>query len=353
MPPRWDLRGWDRLAAHEDPPLVAAREEYLAWLAEVPPPHKADLDARLRSTRDDAHCSARLELFVHHYFMTNGWAVQIHPRVASSANRPDFLATKPGAALLVECRTVFDQDAAADQDQRIRQLADEAGRRLARTVILQPLSDLPPGLPSKNIRSWLEGMPVPDNVNTVIEDELWGDHQGHHYGVRAIIPNLHEDGEALPGVHGLISQARTVSNVQRLRAALREKARKYGPLDSAFLVATYGATEFPLTPEQEVDALFGDRVWHVPRRGSGPVTESRTLNGIFTEMRDGVPRYGDVSALLVYRLRWTAQGPRHLLHVHHNPLAYRPIDPELFPDVPQFVRDGATMRWIHGEPRTD
>ncbi len=80
--PLYDVRGWKRLTVHEDPPLVAAREEILAWLGEVPEPIRVDLQARLRSDLDNAHLSARLELFVHHHLRSNNWEVQIHPQVS-------------------------------------------------------------------------------------------------------------------------------------------------------------------------------------------------------------------------------------------------------------------------------
>ena len=86
----WDLHGWNLLTAHDDPSLVGAREEFLAWVAEVPQPHRLDLDQRLKSKLDHAHFSARLELFVHHYHASNGWNVQIHHQLAYSDKHPDF-----------------------------------------------------------------------------------------------------------------------------------------------------------------------------------------------------------------------------------------------------------------------
>ena len=152
----WDLRGWKRLTVRDAPPLIAAREELLAWLAEVSKPHRVDLDARLRS-KDDNHFSARLQLFVHNYFHSRGWGVQVHPTVAQSPNHPDFLVEKADASLVVECRIVLDPAAVVQQDQRLRQLADNAGKTLERAVLLLPLSDLPPNIPAKRIRAWLEG----------------------------------------------------------------------------------------------------------------------------------------------------------------------------------------------------
>ena len=64
--PKWNLTGWDRLTAHDDPALVAARREFQAWLDEIPEPHQTTWRKRLESTLDAAHYSVRLELFLHH-----------------------------------------------------------------------------------------------------------------------------------------------------------------------------------------------------------------------------------------------------------------------------------------------
>jgi hypothetical protein len=348
--PLWDVRGWKQLTIHEDPQLTAAREEFLAWLAEVPGPHRTDLERRLQSELDHNHLSARLELFVYHYFCSNGWDVQVHPQVVQSPNRPDFLVEKDEARLLVECRSVFDQSAVEQQDQRLRQLAEETGRRLGRTVVLYPLSDLPPSIPAKRIRSWIEQQPIPDDAPLLLEFDLWDKHQGHRYGVRAILPKLEGGGEELTGVHGLMSQAQTVMNVHRLRMALQEKASKYGTLEVPYMIAVAGETKFPISTEHAVDALLGDRVLHIPQQGHAEVTETRKPNGFFTAHRDNIPRYNHVSAVLVYRFKWLDDGHQHRMHVYHNPHASTPVDPSLFPDIPQFVRQGTTMRWINGEP---
>ena len=275
--PLYDVRGWKRLTVHEDRPLVAAREEFLAWLGEVPEPSRVDLEARLRSDLDSAHLPARLELFVHHHLRSNNWEVQIHPQVAHTSNRPDFCAKKEDSTLIVECRSVFDQRTIVQQDQRLHQLADDVSKRLGRTVILHPLSDLPPNIPARRIRSWIERQQIPDASPELMEFDFWDDYettvkgkiQLFHYGVQAIVPKLDEGGEAITGVQGLMSQARTVTTAQRLSEALREKASKYGTLDLPYVIAVSGETWSPMNTKDEVDALFGGRMWSIPERGAG------------------------------------------------------------------------------------
>lgn len=48
--------------------------------------------------------------------------------------------------------------------------------------------------------------------------------------------------------------------------------------------------------------------------------------------------------------KWVEDRHVHLAHIYHNPFALRPLNPDLFPGVPQMVPGGKTMRWIDGEP---
>jgi hypothetical protein len=225
--------------------------------------------------------------------------------------------------------------------------------------MLHPLSDLPPSIPARRIRSWIDRQQIPDDSPDFMEFDFWDDYettvkgktQRFHYGVQVIVPKLNEGGEALTGVHGLMSQARTVTNAQLLREALREKASKYGTLDLPYVIAVSGETWSPMNTKHEVDALFGDRVWNIPRHGPMTVTQTRNPNGFFTSHRNNVPEYRHVSAVLVYRFKWLDAGHEHRMHIYHNPFATRAIDPGLFPDIHQLIRQGETATtWANGEP---
>ncbi len=78
------------MTIHDDAPLVAAREEFLSWLSKVPQPHQASWKGRLMSVLDHPHYSVRLELYLHHYFESNGWRIDIEPEMLRSPNKPDF-----------------------------------------------------------------------------------------------------------------------------------------------------------------------------------------------------------------------------------------------------------------------
>ena len=251
--------------------------------------------------------------------------------------------------MLLECKTVLDPGAVAQQDQRLARLGTEIGRKLRTTVLLHSLRDLPPNLPATRIREKIEARVREAAAAEVQELDIRDVHQGVPYALRALVLSS-SSGQDLPaGVHAVMSDAQTITIPVQLRAALVEKAGKYGQLELPFLIALSAGTNHPATTQHELEALFGDRVWDVLRATELPAPK---LNGLFTLHREGVHRYSRVSAVLVYRFKWLGDGREHHIHVYHNPFAEKPIDLGLFLGVPQFMRQGeaTTIGWVDGEP---
>jgi hypothetical protein len=346
----WDLRGWKHLTVHDDPPLVAARQEFLSWLAEVPEPNRTVWEGRLKSELDHPHFSVRLELYLHHYFKSNDWHIDIEPEMLGSLNKPDFRVSHGEDCILVEAKTVLEEKSTAQQTQRLRQLADDLTNKLSRYIIIQPLSDLPTSLPTRRIRNQVE-QHAKTLADKVLEFDLRGVHLNTPYILKVVIlPKGPEQDEA-GGVGGTVSGVHTLAIGRRIRDALEQKADKYGDIDVPFLRAVCGKGEFPVKTGDEVDALFGDRVFLVPTKRGGAVTESRKPNGFFTSMKDGAHRHEQVSAILFYRFKWLEDGHVHHIHIYHNPFAQRTMNTSLFPEVPQMVPcDNEKMMWVNGEP---
>lgn len=350
----WDVRGWNRLTLHDDPPLVAAREEFLVWLEEVPEPFRTTWENRLRSDLDSAHFSVRLELFLHHYFKKNRWLIEIEPEVPKSGNKPDFRLSRGNDQVVVEAKAVLDQETITRETQRLRRLADDLEGKLSGDVIIEPLSPLPPNAPARRIRHKIESRieeHVRSGARNVLEFEISDVHEKTKYQLAIIfIPRQVKEGE-LHGVGGTISEAHWLNLKQQIRKELEKKAGKYGPLNMPFVIAVYGAGEFPVNAIDECDALFGDRKWNIPETVDGVVTETRKRNGLFTAMRDGSAHQERVSAVLFYRFKWLDDGHLHQSHMYHNPFARLPLDPALLPDMPQLVfEDAVPPKWVNGEP---
>ena len=103
----WSARGWERVEG-DRPQTVALREQVLSWLGEVPEPHQAQWERRLRSDDDRSFRSVVLELFLHHSFKAPSWKIAIEPELSGTRNRPDFLLTRDGSRVIVEAKVLLD-----------------------------------------------------------------------------------------------------------------------------------------------------------------------------------------------------------------------------------------------------
>ena len=146
------LRGWENLISNDSRPLAAVREQLDSWLSEVREPYHSVWRKRLMSYEDHHFYSVRLELFMHHYFHSKKWAIQIEPDMSNTLNKPNFVFVNEDRSIVVEAKVVFDREDISEQTQRLRRLADEMGKALDCDIMIQALSDLPPSLPNKSIR---------------------------------------------------------------------------------------------------------------------------------------------------------------------------------------------------------
>lgn len=117
----------------------------------------------------------------------------------------------------------------------------------------------------------------------------------------------------------------------------------------------FARRDFPLTRHGVTSALYGTRKWNLSAPPGEPAQflgETFARDGIFTSTAKGEPIRTRVSAVAVYDRRDRGDGAEYELSVMHNPFAARPLSPDVFSDVPQFVErtapDEETVRlaWV-------
>ena len=72
------------------------------WLGHVPTRHEPDLRSRLQSKDDAQFESAFWELYLHVAYRRSGYKVLIHPPLAGTGCRPDFLVEGHGTRFYLE-----------------------------------------------------------------------------------------------------------------------------------------------------------------------------------------------------------------------------------------------------------
>ena len=352
---KYNVRGWDHLSGDKSE-IVAVRKEVLWQLAEVSGSHPANWEKRLKSKLDHLHFSVRLELYLHHFFKERGWKVDIEPELPNTTNRPDFLLRDGASEILVEAKALLDSDPVAQQDERLKELADRLSKKLALRVHIHPLIDLPPvSLPYGHIGARIEQRATATAVEKWKSGELLkefpieGEHLGHPYSLEVtIIPS------PTSGVGGWVTQAHEDNTGNRIREAIKEKAKKYGKPGIPFVIAVWPKMSFYMSGYPSHDdyvALFGgDELWTVTP--SGGAESQFGLNGVFYFKNDnGTRRYSHVSAVALYLFRYDTDPPytgRSLLRVYHNPFADYRLNSEVFRGVPQgFVNfDSDKLQWV-------
>lgn len=291
--------------------MAGARALVEDWYSRYPAQHQRGLRSRLRSD-DIALESAFFELYLHELLLNLGYAMAVEPPAGTKGKSPDFLVTGPdGSSFYLEACVVSakskDEVAA---ERRANQVYDQIDKLSSPDFFIgiqireHPKS--PP--PGQQIRRFLDEKIAStcwEDVNAAIErgglegaprwrfsDNSW------EVDFFPLPKKPEERGKPEPRPLGMwFYDARTLSDVDDIRAAVVRKAERYGELDSPFIVAVNLLSGF--SDESIVlKSLLGRTQFTLTRSASG-VTGSwgRAPDGVWTSPRG--PRYTRLSGVLV------------------------------------------------------
>lgn len=342
----------------KEPFAVEYRRELKSYLDEYPKGRdKNDLKRRLRSYTESGFYSACFELFLHHLLINRCDTVTLHPLLSSVTTRPDFKATHRLGDLFLEATLALESEEYQAQEQRLRELVD-AIRDVRGNVVVwaQPATHLPEGFPLDSVRDFLkcqiDGL---DPTSLELPQTLRFEASFNDYPV---IIDFEVIGATEEGCDSVVQawgspEAKAVTTHLRIRRRVGLKAAKYGDISIPYVVAVWPRTEFPLTEEGALSALYGDRQIQVSRNPPQVVRERRAWNGTFNTVVKSNLLNREVSAVGLYREQFLETSCERSLYVYHNPFAYNHIPEEVFSDLPQFVfrevgDENRHMQWLSG-----
>jgi hypothetical protein len=331
---------------------------------QYPAARRADVRARFRARAERHHLGAVAELVWHELLRRLGCEIEPHPVVPGTSKRPEFLVEEPSGLR-------FYLESVVDTTRDVR----EAGKEQIKNDVYDKVNALvqsPTFFVGVALRGDLSEQPSVKNVATEIRDWLktldpdevvaafdatgrlpMQGFEGKGFTlVCDAIPKRRSRGDAGPGIgyiwHGM---ARLVRTDESVRAAIKEKATRYGRLDLPYLIAVNVVCEYSEKVDI-LDVLFGSltgRVWR-DQSGRTIVVAGRAPDGLWTGAGDA--RNNGVSAVLsATRLdEWTLARTELLLT--HNPWARLPYSGVLnrFPHV---ERAGDSLAAIDGESLSD
>jgi hypothetical protein len=321
------------------------------WFSAYPDEHKPDLRARYRSGRQSDHLSAFFELYLHQLLCRLGNQVQVHPDVAHSSSRPDFLArTACGESFYLEAILAHAPSVEAEAtEKRVAEVYDCLNRMdspnffLAMNLRGSPASPPKAARLRRELEHWLASLD-PDHIAELYRaDEgsvprLPWNHDGWRIEFKPIPKS--PGGRGKPGIRPLgtfAPEGRLMNTREEIRRAIKTKVKKYGRLQIPLVIAINFLDHCDHI--DILDALFGDEQTIVHFSQDGEVagqSPTRASNGMFAPQRNrrvsAVAVAADVSP-------WTMGSVTPEL-VHH-PWAYVPISSKSWP-MPQWVGDLAT-----------
>ena len=311
-------------------------------LANIEPAEaRNEIESRLSGADIAGSQSALFELLLHGYF-TEAAVIrpEIHPEITDTANRPDFLVPIGPDGVLCEARVVWDERSHLEQSDAERVLADVLREMMLGRQVIVEFGELPSDYFIRRFRAWVQrNLP-----GTQIGESLFFEdtHNGDQISVGLQVVGDDTEAPALLASSGPITE---LSTQNRIRAAIDEKASRYGDIETPFVIALWPVPTLVFTERALITGLFGTQrvtITTDSRTGESTGNEGRSQDGAFTRVRNGQPMHSQVSAALIFRERWANdERVERRLTVFHNPHAARPIDEG-------FLQEARHMLWRPG-----
>lgn len=316
-----------------------SRALHQEWADRLGDHEYADVRAALRS--DDAQArSAFLELYLHECLVRGGLEVVIHPELNHTSRKPDFLTTRGATRVFIEAITPGTSPAdraAANRIGALLSALDQVGDEnfvLITTSIIQTSSSAPAAKFRDRIRKWLTQL-EPNSVGTENLPSQTFEQDGWSVTVKAmpIKRSSRSSARRSIGVYAHTS-AQFIDDGAKLVSALESKAKRYGQLDAAFVVAV-GTSSFAEVDEYALNALYGSVSWTIDGLNPGEEITARGVrnrDGYFGS--PGAWKNRQVSAVLIVD-QLSLHDPTHArvsLWAHPSPLHPLPNEP-IFPGV--------------------
>jgi hypothetical protein len=332
------------------------RTQLESWFSRYPLQFRADLRARFRSVNDVQHDAAFFELVLHELLSRLGYALENHPVIPGTSNRPEFLATSAdGTSLYIEAKVA---SGCSDREYAARAHLNELYRELhaldsSDYWINIEIDRLPhKRIPLKRFRAF-----VYDKLSELRQDQIlhrpvlsdlctaprWN-FQYDGWSVTLIpLPKLNVRDKARSALGVQTYGLHRIDPTGPICAAILKKAKHYGQLDRPFLVAINALGDFVDDSHIE-DALFGSPAL-VSRFPGDELHWKRESNGVWNRP---LGQYRRVGAVLICRKLHLWNLATANVRLYHHPSSSMPITGAIL-RLPQAIVESGRLRKLEGE----
>jgi hypothetical protein len=304
------------LAGSSRPEMARVRSLFEDWLSRYPVDEAKDLIGTFSATDDRDHLAAAFELLLHELLIRRECSVKIHPVLAHSTRRPDFLVTPAnGEPFFLEARSTSDMSDAAYRAHRFEGEYIEALQGIHSpdfglwvTMHRHPNEQPPYRQAAAELEAKIAKLDYEEYA------EKWFNYQGERHprfereydGWRvdiAPIPRPRQlRGTPNPRpviVHGM-GIAEGVTCKKSVKKALYKKSKRYGQLDVPYVIAINYTGWASIQAHEMIEVLY-DNIKHArvdEPDGGLTAMPHRAFDGFWTKARK--PRNQNVSGVLLF-----------------------------------------------------
>lgn len=357
-PKRHGESTFDYLNQSGRPPYTVMRALLEQWFSRIPDAANTDLRARFRSSTDSQHQGAFFELYLHELLTCCGLRMEVHPAVQGSARHPDYVTLRQGERqFYVEATLALPSREEEAADARAARVYDAINKHLKSPNFFLAIrirgapSTPPPGRKlAEALTAWLRKLD-PDVLGEVLRSEgfdgLPSFDWSHDDWELSFLPVAKSpDLRGAPDVRPIgitMPEVQILETHKAIRAAVCNKATRYGDLDLPYLVAVNVIAEHADTIDV-MNALFGEEYVEIRMKADGSIAQA------LGRKRDGAwfgptgPRNTRVSGAVVLNdlSEWTVHQAPVLIH---NPYANTPFPIDSWP-LRQRVPDQQKARLV-------
>lgn len=322
-PKRHDESTFDFYNRCSEPVMSGVRARLEEWFAEYPSGDaRQDLLGKFRDGDDRQWYSADWELYVYASLRRQGFEVAPNPRLPHTSRRLDFLATKGGDRVYIECAVVTHSDEKAAEKRGVGALEaaiDASGIQdywLDLDFDVRGSGAISPGPFVAGLKNWIAGLDIDEMQGLVTQgrDALpsydWSE-GGWIARVWAIprSPELRNRSDIRP--LGIFPGEFDIGKLWlALRGKLETKADAYGELDAPYLIAVSAPEGWPGS-DHPLWAAYGH----------DPFTAAWRREGFF--LRPDSPEHRGVSGVVMSTALQVHSHARLAPTLYENPHAGR------------------------------
>ena len=330
------------------------RNRLESWFEKFPASSKKDVRERFRSTNPETHEGALFELFLHELMTRLNCSVDVHPEVAGSDNRPDFLVCHGGKLFYLEATTVGQRDGPFtpnnDEQDAIDKLSTLCSPNF--NLRIEMIGTLSRTLRRKHLVprfAELLARHDPDTVLKLIDtggldSAPSAKYEADGWSIEAwLLPisSRSRRNDQTRRITVMHRRAKRTNSVEPVRNAATKKSKKYGNPDLPLVVAVHTRDAFYNGQDCDLDVLFGDeRITY----SHETARSSRRPNGIWS---------GDGGRRISAFLRCQRVDVWNLSHagvcLYTNPKQRHATLPDALFRLPHGKVSNDTMTWLEGE----